>query len=115
MTTMAIIGRPNVGKSTLFNRIIGHRQAIVDDRPGVTRDRSMVKWSGMANSSRSLIPVISYRLKIPWAGLLRECKGAIDEADVIVILADCRDGITALTGSGRPPANSRQTGHPGCQ
>ena len=50
MPVVALVGRPNVGKSSLFNRMVGRREAIVDDRPGVTRDRlyGEVEWNGRA-------------------------------------------------------------------
>jgi GTP-binding protein len=93
---VSIVGRPNVGKSTFFNRIIGKRQAIVDDVPGVTRDRNYAigEWCG------------SYFLLVDTGGYLPESKEiidqavreqvrlAIDESDVIIFLVDARTGIT---------------------
>ena len=94
--TVAITGRPNVGKSTLFNRLIGERHAIVDDLSGVTRDRQygMVEWSGkifdlidtggfVANSSDVFESAIRSQVKI-----------AIDEASLILFMVDVTTGMT---------------------
>ena len=126
---VALVGRPNVGKSTLFNRLIGERRAIVEDEPGTTRDRlyGESEWAGQAfivvdtggldvaatekapqkgdqptalgTSSRDFIHEIRAQAEV-----------AIEEADVVVFLVDARDGITAadqdvaeiLRRSGRP-------------
>lgn len=94
---VAIVGRPNVGKSTLFNRIVGERLAIVADLPGTTRDRlygdatwegrdfTLVDTGGLAGG-----PEDSLGLRVE-----AQAEQAIDEADVIVLLADATDGITA--------------------
>jgi GTP-binding protein len=93
---VSIVGRPNVGKSTFFNRIIGRRQAIVDDVPGVTRDRNYAigEWCG------------NHFLLVDTGGYLPESKEvidqavreqvrlAMDESDVIIFLVDARTGIT---------------------
>ena len=96
--TLAIIGRPNVGKSTLFNRLVGKRLAIVDDQPGVTRDRR----EGDARLSD-----LKFRV-IDTAGLeeafddsmegrmRRQTEQALDEADVAVLLIDARAGVMPL-------------------
>jgi len=96
---VAIVGRPNVGKSTLFNRLVGRRVAIVHDRPGVTRDRRDGQ-GGIADMSFSIIDT---------AGLEDDLKGesvegrmrkqtdrAIEEADVALFLIDARAGVTPL-------------------
>lgn len=92
---VAIVGRPNVGKSTLFNRIIGQRLSITDDKPGITRDRiySKSEWVG-----RKFAIIDTGGIEINDAPFLTEIRQqaeiAIDEADVIVFLTDCRNGIT---------------------
>lgn len=95
---LAIIGRPNVGKSTLFNRIIRKREAIVDDQPGVTRDRkySDGEWSG---TEFTLIDTGGYlpdSEDLIHQSVLNQAHVAISEADVIVLIADVTAGITAL-------------------
>src|SRR2546428_7451707 len=92
--TVAIIGRPNVGKSTLFNRLIGRREAIVDDRPGVTRDRhfAAADWNGRRFwlvDTGGLIPPAHDPLSraIPAPG-----ETAIAESDVGLFLLDVEGG-----------------------
>ena len=93
---VAIVGRPNVGKSTLFNRIIRKREAIVDDAPGITRDRKAAQtdWEGIPFT---LIDTGGYTpgsQDIIEMGISQQVKYAIDEADVVIFLADCTTGIT---------------------
>ncbi|MCK5148828.1 ribosome biogenesis GTPase Der [bacterium] len=97
---VAIVGRPNVGKSTLFNRIIGRREAIVDDEPGITRDR---KYADAEWESRPflLIDTGGYVPKTKDAiesGISRQVLEALAEADVVLFLVDCHTGITDVDG-----------------
>jgi GTP-binding protein len=95
---VAIVGRPNVGKSTLFNRILRRREAIVDDTPGVTRDRksAVAEWAGRRFR---LVDTGGY---LPGSGdvinsaVLEQVRQAMEEADVIVFLVDGRAGVTSL-------------------
>jgi GTP-binding protein len=93
---LAIVGRPNVGKSTLFNRLIGKRQAIVEESSGVTRDRHYGKsdWNGI---SFSVIDTGGYVLgseDIFEEEIRKQVDLAISESDVIVFVLDTRDGVT---------------------
>src|SRR6266404_4854908 len=95
---VAIVGRPNVGKSTLFNRLAGERRSIVGDEPGITRDRiygvsewagkkfSLVDTGGMVPDDDELIP----------RNILKQAEAAIEEAQVLVWIVDVRKGITPL-------------------
>jgi len=95
---VAIVGRPNVGKSTLFNRLIGQRHAIVEDTPGITRDRlyGTFDWRG-----RDYV-VIDTGGIVPDADdpLVRQARAqaelAMDEADIILFLTDAREGLSPL-------------------
>ena len=94
---IAIVGRPNVGKSTLFNKLIGERRAIVEDTPGVTRDRiyGEVEWSG-----RRFILIDTGGIEpksddIILRQMRMQAQIAIDTADVIVFLCDVRTGMVA--------------------
>ena len=95
---VAIVGRPNVGKSTLFNRLVGERKAIVDDFPGVTRDRnySEAEWAG----HRYLL-VDTGGLDSESDGMLEEnvqaqSRLAVAEADIIIFLFDGKSGLNPL-------------------
>jgi GTPase len=95
---VAIVGRPNVGKSTLFNRLIGERRAIVGDEPGITRDRiygevewarhrfSLIDTGGIVPDDDAVIP----------ANILKQASVAIEGARVLVWVVDARKGITQL-------------------
>ena len=96
MSILAIVGRPNVGKSTLFNRLVGMRQAIVDETAGVTRDRHYGKaeWCG---TEFSVIDTGGYTTNsddVFEGEIKKQVMLAIDEADVILFLCDVETGIT---------------------
>ncbi len=97
LPTIAIVGRPNVGKSTLFNRLIGRRRAIVGDEPGITRDRlyGQVEWrgrharivdtGGILPEDKDLIP----------SAIFRQARVALEEADAIIMVVDARTELAA--------------------
>ena len=95
-SVVAIVGRPNVGKSTIFNRLVGERISIVEDIPGVTRDRiySSAEW---LNSNFRLIDTGGIEIgDEPILVQIREQAAvAIREADVIIFLVNGREGVTA--------------------
>ena len=95
--TLAIVGRPNVGKSTLFNKLIGRRRAIVTDEPGITRDRlyGETEWSGRrlrVIDTGGIVP--GDKDEMP-TEIFRQARVALDEADVIVMVVDGRSELTA--------------------
>jgi GTP-binding protein len=95
-SVVAIVGRPNVGKSTLFNRLVGRRLALVDDRPGVTRDRRMGDAT-LGDLSFRVIDTAGFdegAAQSLSARMQAQTEAAIREADVILFLMDARAGIT---------------------
>ena len=95
---VAIVGRPNVGKSTLVNRLVGNRQSIVDDQPGVTRDRIYfdVEWQHKQFTvidTGGIIPGDDDEIMV---SIYDQAKIACDEADKIVFLVDGKDGINPV-------------------
>ena len=97
LPVVAVVGRPNVGKSTLFNRLIGQRLSIVDDTPGVTRDRiySKCEWAGrefMLVDTGGIEPASDDKILVQ---MRRQAQVAIDSASVIILVTDLRCGVTA--------------------
>ncbi len=98
LPTVAIVGRPNVGKSTLFNRLVGRRLALVDDRPGVTRDRREGEATLLSADFR-VIDTAGYEEEDPETlpGRMRaQTIAAVREADVALFIIDARAGVTPL-------------------
>jgi GTP-binding protein len=95
---VAIVGRPNVGKSTLFNRLIQRREAIVDSVAGVTRDRNYGKseWNGKAFSVIDTGGYIKGSDDVFEGEIRKQVELAIDEADVILFIVDVEEGITPM-------------------
>src|SRR6266542_2514994 len=102
---VAIVGRPNVGKSTFFNRLIGERKAIVEDIPGTTRDRIYgdSDWNGrsftVVDTAGLLFEEGDLTEGTPQVEIARHVRAqaqiAIDEADAIIFMVDSREGITS--------------------
>src|SRR6478609_6185708 len=98
LPTVAIVGRPNVGKSTLFNRLVGKRIALVDDRPGVTRDRREGEANLLGLDFR-VIDTAGFEDEDPQTlpGRMRQqTEAAVRDADVALFLFDAREGLTPL-------------------
>ena len=95
---VAIVGRPNVGKSTLFNRLIGRRRAIVGDEPGITRDRiyGEVEWSGERFSIVDTGGIVPDDDAIIPANIFKQAGFAIDDAQALIWVVDAREGLTPL-------------------
>jgi len=95
---VAIVGRPNVGKSTFFNRLVQRREAIVDSVSGVTRDRNYGKseWNGKEFSVIDTGGYIKGSDDVFEAEIRRQVELAIDEADAIVFVVDVEEGITPM-------------------
>lgn len=109
---VAVVGRPNVGKSTLFNKLIGQRLSIVDDTPGVTRDRIYgdCEWRGRKISVVDTGGIEPSEGDVILSQMRVQAQLAIDAADVIIFVTDIRTGVVAtdveiasmLLKSGRP-------------
>jgi GTPase len=97
LPTLAIVGRPNVGKSTLFNRLVGSRRAIVGDEPGITRDRiyGEAEWAGQKLRVVDTGGIIPYDQALIPSEIFRQARVALDEADVIVLVVDGRTELAS--------------------
>src|SRR5690349_18491324 len=93
---IAIVGRPNVGKSTIFNRVIGDRLAIVEDKPGVTRDRlyGSGEWNGRAFSIVDTGGIEIDGEDEIMKSVRMQAELAVEEADVIIFMVDAKAGLT---------------------
>jgi GTP-binding protein len=95
--TVAIVGRPNVGKSTLFNRLIGKRRAIVGDEPGITRDRlyGETVWEGRRLRAIDTGGIIPEEKELIPTEIFRQARVALDEADAVIMVVDGRSELAA--------------------
>ena len=94
---VAVVGRPNVGKSTLFNKLIGQRLSIVEDTPGVTRDRiyAECEWRGRSFMLVDTGGIEPHSDDVILAQMRRQAEIAIRSAQVIILVTNIREGVTA--------------------
>ena len=97
MPIVAVVGRPNVGKSTFFNKIVGRRVSIVEDTPGVTRDRiyAEAEWSGKSFALIDTGGIEPDSTDVILSQMREQAEIAMDTADVILFMVDGKDGLTA--------------------
>jgi GTP-binding protein len=95
---VAIVGRPNVGKSTLFNRLVERRQAIMDDMPGVTRDRHYghAEWCGKFFTVIDTGGYVTGSEDKFESQIRRQVEMAVEECSAVIFMVDCRDGLTGF-------------------
>jgi GTP-binding protein len=112
MFQVAIVGRPNVGKSTLFNRLCGTRKAIVGDEPGITRDRiyGFVTWSNKTFSVLDTGGLIPEAHEVIPEKIFHQVEGAVSESQLVLLVVDGRAGVTPLDQQLLPVM--RKTGKP---
>jgi GTPase len=98
LPTVAIVGRPNVGKSTLFNRLVGARRAIVGDLPGITRDRiyGEAEWQGRAFRVVDTGGIVPDDEAVIPANIFKQARAAIEEASLLLFVVDVRAGISPV-------------------
>lgn len=98
LPSVVVIGRPNVGKSTLFNKLVGRRQAIVGDEPGITRDRhyGVVEWLGRSFELVDTGGVVPDEDAVIPANIFRQASFAIENAALLLWVVDAREGATPL-------------------
>ncbi|HCI70634.1 MAG TPA: ribosome biogenesis GTPase Der, partial [Balneola sp.] len=98
LPVVSIVGRPNVGKSTIFNRLIGKRKAIVHDEYGVTRDRHYGQsfWNGIDFNVIDTGGYLPDDMDVMVVGIREQVHIALEESDVILLVVDAEHGINTL-------------------
>src|SRR3954468_12781471 len=98
LATVVIVGRPNVGKSSFFNRVLGRRAAVVANREGVTRDRhyQIAEWCGVYFQIVDTGGFMSKDLDVMDTLVRQQIQVAVDEADLVLFLADGRTGVAEM-------------------
>ncbi len=110
---VALIGRPNVGKSTLFNRLVGERSAVVESQPGTTRDRiyGELEWRGRAFAIVDTAGIAWHDPAPVAEAAVAQAQAAADEADLVLVLTDAQTGVTDLDASVARAVLKRQRPH----